>query len=353
MISVESLTLTHAQSIQTKHGLFCSPHIIQQTAHALKLLEILINEGYSLVFKGGTALMLSINNPIRMSVDIDISVKGDIGINPKKLMDITRGIFDKVEVYHPGDTSKFIEGLSSFILTSEENIKVKVDILVEENKYLNLEHRAVFHHFLIPDNSPHAIVTVPSLSSQLGDKLTAFAPNTLGVPFERKEDGSTNKGLEVVKQMHDVAALIKQPQINFDEAFITFQRFVQSQNAMRKTSFTTSEVLMDAFKTSLAVATHGYRPKDWSQNWDNYLHPGVEKQCNYILPRYNPEEAAIEASYVAWLAKTFLEIPDRLPDLLPKFDYQRARSPLVKRIRGGEKSKAIWQALESDYGQLD
>lgn len=45
-------------------------------------------------------------------------------------------------------------------------------------------------------------VTIPDLNCILGDKLTAFAPHTTGIPL------GVGKDVEVLKQMYDVASLI-------------------------------------------------------------------------------------------------------------------------------------------------
>jgi hypothetical protein len=47
----------------------------------------------------------------------------------------------------------------------------------------------------------HLTVDVPTVNSILGDKLTAYAPNTTGVPFGR------NKSMEIIKQLFDIGEL--------------------------------------------------------------------------------------------------------------------------------------------------
>lgn len=45
------------------------------------------------------------------------------------------------------------------------------------------------------------IVTMPSVDCILGDKLTAFAPHTTGIPY------NIDKELEIIKQMYDISCL--------------------------------------------------------------------------------------------------------------------------------------------------
>ena len=45
-------------------------------------------------------------------------------------------------------------------------------------------------------------VQIPSVNCILGDKLTAFAPHTTGIPL------NVGKDMEIMKQMYDVSILI-------------------------------------------------------------------------------------------------------------------------------------------------
>ena len=44
-------------------------------------------------------------------------------------------------------------------------------------------------------------MSVPSINCILGDKLTAYAPNTTGIPY------GVGKDLEIIKQLFDVSKL--------------------------------------------------------------------------------------------------------------------------------------------------
>ena len=48
------------------------------------------------------------------------------------------------------------------------------------------------------------LVTVPDKNCVLGDKLTAFAPHTTGIPF------GIDKELEIIKQMFDCWTLLQE-----------------------------------------------------------------------------------------------------------------------------------------------
>ena len=57
------------------------PGLLDKMIHALSLVEALKTAGLEFIFKGGTSLMLLLNDPQRFSVDIDIiteNARGDI-----------------------------------------------------------------------------------------------------------------------------------------------------------------------------------------------------------------------------------------------------------------------------------
>ena len=61
-----------------------------------------------------------------------------------------------------------------------------MDILFEENLYQNVKKIAIDSLF-VKQIEASLKVPIPSFEDLLGDKLTAFAPETTGIPY-RKED---------------------------------------------------------------------------------------------------------------------------------------------------------------------
>ncbi|MFA6681104.1 MAG: hypothetical protein WCS35_03650, partial [Sphaerochaeta sp.] len=59
---------------------------------------------------------------------------------------------------------------------------------------------------------PYVKETVPSVNCILGDKLTAFAPHTTGIPF------GVDKELEIIKQLYDVSVLVDAHD-NYDDVY--------------------------------------------------------------------------------------------------------------------------------------
>ena len=78
MILPESYSVEWIRNIQKKTK--TDPGLIEKVIQALTLLEQLQLQGLDFVFKGGTALILLLGEPKRLSIDIDIWVHPDDGI---------------------------------------------------------------------------------------------------------------------------------------------------------------------------------------------------------------------------------------------------------------------------------
>ena len=64
----------------------------------------------------------------------------------------------------------------------------------------------------------YLLVKTPDINCILGDKLTAFAPHTTGIPLNVKKD------MEVMKQMYDVGALLEHENARKQIETITLRR---------------------------------------------------------------------------------------------------------------------------------
>lgn len=73
MILEESFSIEHINSIKEKYPTL-DKQLIERTIFALGLLESLTKVNMPFIFKGGTALMLLLEKPFRLSTDIDIIV---------------------------------------------------------------------------------------------------------------------------------------------------------------------------------------------------------------------------------------------------------------------------------------
>ena len=77
-----------------------------------------------------------------------------------------------------------------------------MDILFEENHYQTLLEKSIKNDLLLTDGED-LTVRIPDVNSILGDRLTAFAPHTTGIPF------GIDKELEIIKQLYNCYTLSK------------------------------------------------------------------------------------------------------------------------------------------------
>jgi hypothetical protein len=180
-------------------------------------------------------------------------------------------------------------------------------------------------------------VIVPTIEGLLGDKLTAFAPRTLGVPFEPAE-GKPCDTMQVVKQMFDVAALFDAthdlPAI--DRAYAGMWAL---ENGYRGNAHSREQTLNDTRNACLALSMHGF--KGVAAHPDAaLLRNGVDRLTNHLIrTRFNQDDAKTAAGKVALLTTLLLHGDMGLDLASMRFDPQRIEELRAPRIGGA------WQSL--------
>ena len=140
-------------------------------------------------------------------------------------------------------------------------------------------------------------VTMPSVNCILGDKLTAFAPHTTGIPF------GVDKELEIIKQLYDVSVLVDAHD-NYDDVYTSYIATVTAELAYRGLSNSPDEVLQDTIEASACIASKGkYHRDDYRQ----YM-LGIRGITNHIFgERFNAEKAILPACKTMYLAACMLK----------------------------------------------
>ncbi len=275
--------------------------LVEKVIRALLLLEGLVKQKLPFVFKGGTALMLHLNSTKRLSIDIDI-ILPTVPNNLEGLLDATaieQGFIRK-ELQFRNTPSNIKKEHYKFFYTPihKSNLAddyVLLDILFEKAKYEQVIKIPIQSTFLQIKGSP-LLVDVPSLEDILGDKLTAFAPNTTGIPYFKKEDSMS---MEIMKQLYDIGNLLD---VVNDTQIIksTFYRFAKTELSYRNQSgINEKDVLEDILQTSLCIATRG---SDGKGNFEELQH-GIRRIAGYIFSEsYHIEKAILHASKAAYLS---------------------------------------------------
>lgn len=133
------------------------------------------------------------------------------------------------------------------------------------------------------------------INTILGDKLTAFAPNTTGIPY-RKSD--KEMGMEIIKQMYDIGCLYDKAD-NPETISAVFSVFAKTELAYRENKSTIENVLNDIIETALSICLRQSQGKsDFS-----ILHRGVIQVKPFIFSeQFHLEKAITYAAKVAYIA---------------------------------------------------
>lgn len=170
---------------------------------------------------------------------------------------------------------------------------VLLDILFEKNNYLEIIEKDINCN-LIKYKSPAKIVRMPNIDCILGDKLTAYAPNTTGILYNH------NKELEIIKQLFDVANLFDQMS-NMKTVRNTFISIAEQELEYREMRCTLSykDVLDDVFDTSRTLASRGIV----NEAKFKLLKSGVQALKSFVFSsNYIIESAVNSAAKAAYLS---------------------------------------------------
>lgn len=295
MIDKETLTENWIKQIAKKHK--SDPILVEKVVQALYLLELLQKSELKFIFKGGTALMLLLPEPRRFSIDIDIIVAD----KPKKI----KSIFDQII-----ESSEFVE-YKEDERTARSNIEkahykfyykpvtsaradkeyILLDILYEKSHYGEYTAEIPIQSSFLLTEGEQTKVTVPVPEAILGDKLTAYAPNTTGVPY------GLDKEVEIIKQLFDIGHLFDMVG-NIETVTTVFDQFAKTELAYRELENSPGDVLEDTLQTGIVICTRG---QCGTGNF-NELQRGIQNIRNFIFSEsFHLERAMVPAAKAAYL----------------------------------------------------
>ncbi len=293
MIAADSLSLGWMTSkIKQFKG---DPIIVEKVIRALTLLESLRVENLEFIFKGGTALMLMIQEPRRFSIDIDILIENknqDLELILNNI--VKKSAFVKWEE-HKRKTVSEIEKCH-FKLFYEPLMKMKgdlnyilLDVVYETNPYVNVQQTNISHFLLTEDGAPIK-VTTPTLEAILGDKLTAYGPNTTGVPL--------TKPMEVMKQIYDIAGIFDRIS-SLDNVKLNFIKVAERELEYRGFDSTNYKVIFDdIINTSHNFCIYGRLDKKAFAT----MRSGVNRLNNFIYgEKFREPQAQIAVAKATYL----------------------------------------------------
>lgn len=276
-------------------------NLIEKVIHALSLLDMLARSGCPFHFKGGTSLMLILGEATnRLSIDIDIMCPPGTQIEDY-LKDLSQSGFIRYEMVErqqagknvPKSHSKFFYQVAYKGAKDEESF-ILLDVLYEDCHYVQVKEIEIESPFIETEGGKRQ-VHVPSEGDILGDKLTAFAPETTGVPYFKNGKSSS---LEIIKQLYDIGRLFDK----VDDLAVTAQSFKnigEIELGYRGLPIDVSVIYDDIRNTALNISTRGF----FDQDKFAMLQDGINRFKPYIYnSSYYIENAIVDAAKAAYLA---------------------------------------------------
>ncbi len=276
------------------------PALLEKCVHAFALLSVLCESPLPFVFKGGTSMILLLNQFRRLSIDVDIVTSVPRSEYAPLLTDIghARPFVDykKDERGERGlpRRSHFKYFYNSAI--SKRRDYVLLDILEEQDLYPKVKAYSIRTPFI--ELEKEVTVRMPMVDCLLGDKLTAFAPNTIGVTYARKS------GMQIVKQLFDVGELFNVAE-NVSLIRKSYYALAEAELQYRGNKHTYEQAMEDTLQTGIAICGLGLRKEPVFRH-AKLLMDGIGKISSHLVnTRFRLEEAKIAASRAVLLAALF------------------------------------------------
>ncbi|MBR5678384.1 MAG: nucleotidyl transferase AbiEii/AbiGii toxin family protein [Paludibacteraceae bacterium] len=296
--------------------------LIEKAIRALSLLESLVRSGCPFIFKGGTALMLHLNTSRRLSIDVDIvcptgtDIKEYLGKYAEEYgftgaEEIER--FSRTGV--PKSHAEYHYAVS--YPSGHPTDKILLDVLYEDIHYNQVVDLPIASPLLIQNGAP-VTVPCPSLADMLGDKLTAFAPHTTGIPFFKHGDPFF---MEIMKQLYDVSSILDRID-DLSTVRKTYSEIVPIELGYRKLDhLTESDVLEDTLRCAMNICLRG----GIDRTEYGYYADGARRVNFFIIPEsYNVDVAIRDAAKVAYLVRLLQTGNNEVKHYSPDMDGELA-----------------------------
>lgn len=251
-------------------------------------------------------------------MDIDIIVSPKIG---KEELEIhlskieTASVFSRIELderrsyqasilkahYKFVYNSNFATKNQAGQVISNPEREILLDILFAENHYPQLVEIPLETDWILQDDERIA-VTTPDINSILGDKLTAFAPNTTGIPY------NAEKEKEILKQLFDIGNLFDLlTDIDvFKKSFLETAKDEIKYRPEREIK-SVKQVLNDIIETSLLIAKKDILKTEDEKEKFAEINKGINQFRHFVFNgKFEILEAQVASAKSAYLASIIL-----------------------------------------------
>lgn len=273
------------------------PILVERVIFAFELLSLSIKGKIPLFFKGGTSLMLLIPELRRLSIDIDIVTEAEDATLKNAFDNLISGSFFKRWEEDTRSASKEVPKkhfkfyYDSPVVGSE--LYILLDILQSTLIFPSVIKKPIMHPIFEVEEEIE--VPIPSINSITGDKLTAFAPKTIGIPY------GIGKSMEIIKQLFDIGILFEHIS-DLREVYDSYRNVAELESGYRKLKLPIEAFLDDSVVTSFLVCQSGFKgcvDNDETKE----LKDGIKRIKSHIFRgKYSILKAKSDASKVAYLA---------------------------------------------------
>lgn len=278
--------------------------LVEKTILAFALLGSLVRLGVPLIFKGGTSLLLRLPVMKRLSIDVDIVCELEWA-DLETALAVVATRFPFVD-WQEDDRGKHRiperRHYKFFYKPCFARGKVPSYVLLDVVKEPSLH--PVVNEVPIRMNlfevEQELKVRVPTVEGLLGDKLAAFAPNTIGVPLR---EGSQ---VQVMKQLFDVGELFNLAQ-DFRQVSDTYGKLSAVESGYRGGRFSRSASLLDTFETSRSLTVAGLKGTQPDLAVEQLLKGREALRSHLVGARFGDMELKVAAAKAGCLAKVFLD----------------------------------------------
>ncbi len=174
----------------------------------------------------------------------------------------------------------------------------------------------------------------------MGDKLTAFAPNTTGIPYFKKEK---LMGQEIIKQLYDIGNIFEKID-NLTIVKDVFYSFAIVELQYRNMGENVNIVLEDIIENCLSIST---RQNVGNANFEVLL-LGLKQIATYIFSEtYHIEKAIIHSARIAYLvalmqSETLIELYNNRIDMTDWLIVQPNNTKLNKLKKTNPEAFYYW-----------
>lgn len=319
MISPECFEKEWLESLKKSFDRNIDAFLLERSIYAFELLCHLTKINNNFIFKGGTSLVLLLPELKRLSIDIDVIGEFSEG---ELTSIVNNSVFHKLNQDKRTGDDKIPKKHFKFYYTSKLDSAEKyilLDALSSDNPYSTVTEQPVSNRLFNIDEK--VLVKLPSIDDILGDKLTAFAPKTIGIQY------GSDKSLEILKQLYDIHNLFNHFS-NKEITLASYSKIAAVQFTYRKLNLSISDSLKDTFNASVKLCKLDFKGSV-EDDETKELRKGIQALSGFLIANdFNLQIAKTAASKAALLS-TLLRFPGTKINLADIF-YNETRLQQLK-----------------------